>query len=241
MKTNTGISSELLKFLNTTSTCTVANAIETFSVRMRDEGFVHGATRCLFPLLQPVAGYAITGRVRTSSPPIANLCYYNRMDFWDYLASLPAPKILVMQDADRIPGTGALFGEIHARIAKALGCVAYITNGTVRDLGALNELGFQCFAAGTGVSHAYAHIIDFGEPVEIGGLRISSGELLHGDCHGVQSIPAEIAGRLPEAAAKIVARELELIRLCASPDFSLQKLEHMLSQENSICDPVIHR
>jgi len=188
-----------------------------------------------------VAGYAVTGRVRSSAPPIANLCYYNRMDFWRYMASVPDPKILVMEDADRIPGTGALFGEIHARIATALGCVAYVTNGTVRDLGGLKELGFQCFAAGTSVSHAYAHIIDFGEPVEIGGLKISSGELLQGDCHGVQTIPTEIAERLPAAAAKIVARESELIRLCASPDFSLEKLDHVLKQEGSTCQPASHR
>jgi regulator of RNase E activity RraA len=241
MNTIAQVNSEVVKFLKHTDTCTISNAIETFCVRMRNEGFVHGMTRCLFPALPPVAGYAVTGRVRSSAPPIANLCYYNRMDFWRYMASVPDPKILVMEDADRIPGTGALFGEIHARIATALGCVAYVTNGTVRDLGGLKELGFQCFAAGTSVSHAYAHIIDFGEPVEIGGLKISSGELLQGDCHGVQTIPTEIAERLPAAAAKIVARESELIRLCASPDFSLEKLDHVLKQEGSTCQPASHR
>jgi len=237
MQTISQVSSEILKFLKQTDTCTVSNAIETFCVRMRNEGFVHGVTRCLFPALSPVAGYAVTGRIRTTAPPIANLCYYNRMDFWEYMASVPAPKILVMEDADRIPGTGAFFGEIHARIAKALDCVAYVTNGTVRDLDGLEKLGFQCFAAGTSVSHAYAHVVDFGEPVEIGGLKISSGELLQGDGHGVQTIPVEIADRLPETAARFLARESELIRLCASPDFSLEKLGHMLKQEGLSCQP----
>lgn len=241
MSQTPGTSEEILEFLKSTDTCTVSNAIEGFDVRMRNEGFVHGATRCMFPSLAPVAGYALTGRIRTSAPPIANLCYYHRMDFWHYVASLPGPKMIVVQDADRIPGTGALFGEIHARIAAALGCVAYLTNGTIRDLAGIRDAGFQCFASGTSVSHSYAHVVEFGEPVEIGGLKISSGDLLHGDCHGVLKIPSDVIEGLPQAVAEIRAREAKLIRLCTSPDFSLQKLERMLKQEGADCHPLHHR
>jgi len=231
------VSEKILSFLRRTDTCTVSNAIESFAVRMRNEGFVHGGTRCMFPSLPPVAGYAVTGRVRTSAPPIANLCYYNRLDFWEYVAALPAPKIVVLQDVDRIPGMGALFGEIHARIAGAFGCVAHVTNGTIRDLSGVKDAGLQCFAAGASVSHAYAHVIEFGEPVEIGGLKICSGDLLQGDCHGVLKIPADVAERLPEAVAAVVAHESKLIKLCASPDFSIQMLEKALRQEDATCHP----
>jgi 4-hydroxy-4-methyl-2-oxoglutarate aldolase len=239
-KASPEVSEQILSLLRRTDTCTVSNAIESFGVRMRNEGFVHGGTRCMFPSLPPVAGYAVTGRIRTSAPPIANICYYNRMDFWEYLAALPAPKIMVMQDVDRIPGTGALFGEIHARIAAAFGCVAYVTNGTIRDLGGVKDTGIQCFAAGAGVSHSYAHVVEFGEPVEIGGLQISSGDLLHGDAHGVLKIPVDIVERLPEAVAAVAARESQLIKLCSAPGFSLQKLEEALKQEDAACHPPHH-
>ena len=175
-------------------------------MRLRNEGFINGTTRCLLPELGPVAGYAVPGRLRSSAPPIAGRCYYNRLDWWDYVAQIPSPRIIVMEDVDRNPGTGALFGEIHAQIAEALQCVAYISNGTVRDMPGLRAAAFQCFASGLGVSHSYAHVIEFGEPVEIGGLKISPGDLLHGDCHGVQSIPFEIADRLPGKVAEITAR-----------------------------------
>lgn len=223
------VSDEVLDFLRATDTCTVSNAIETFNVRMRNEGFIHGATRCLFPSLPPVAGYAVTGRIRTTAPPIANLCYYTRTDWWDYVASVPAPKIIVIEDADRIPGTGALFGEIHARIASALGAVAYVTNGTVRDLGGIKDAAFQCFASGTSVSHAYAHVIDFGEAVEIGGQKITPGDLLQGDCHGVQIVPRGIAAQLPAVAADLLAKEKELIDFCSSREFSLDRLKALLA------------
>ncbi len=237
MNTPKHVSADVLDFLRRTDTCSVANAIETFEVRMRNEGFIHGVTRCMFPELAPVAGYAVPGRIRTTSPPIAKLCYYHRTDWWKYVASLPQPRIIVMDDADRLPGTGAFFGEIHAEIARALDCVAYISNGTVRDLGALKAARFQCFAAGTSVSHAYAHVIEFGEPVDIGGLKIAPGDLLHGDCHGVQSIPFAIADRIETAAAEITAREAELLRFCRSPHFSVEELAARLGSHDAACQP----
>ena len=92
---------------------------------------------------------------------------------------------------------GAFVGEIHAAIGIALHCVGCVTNGAVRDLPAVEAMGFQLYARHTSVSHAYAHIIEFGEPVEIDGLKISSGDLLHGDRHGVLTIPIAIAGQVP--------------------------------------------
>jgi len=61
---------------------------------------------------------------------------------------------------------------VYTRICMALDCVAYITNGTVRDLSEIERLGFQLFARGPAVSHAYAHVVEFGCPVEIGGLKV---------------------------------------------------------------------
>lgn len=230
-------SARVLNFLRRTDTCTVSNAIETFNVRMRNEGFIKGTSFCQFPQLPPVAGYAVTGRIRTGTQPIANRCYYHRPDWWEYVASLPSPKIIVLHDVDHVPGTGTVVGEIHARIARALGCVAHVTNGIIRDMPTLGAAHYQCFAAGLGVSHAYAHIIDFGKPVEIGGLKISPGDLLHGDCHGVQNVPLSIAEMLPDSVKGIQDRETELLSLCESPDFSLEKLITILNSEIALCQP----
>jgi 4-hydroxy-4-methyl-2-oxoglutarate aldolase len=230
-------SAETLQFLRTIDTCTVSNAIEAFNVRTRNEGFIQNGVVCQFPKLPPTVGYAVTGRIRTSAQPIANLCYYHRADWWEYVASMPAPKIIVLRDADETASAGAFVGEIHARISKALGCVAYVTNGTVRDLPALESAEFQCWASGASVSHSYAHIVDFGEPVDIGGLRIAPGDLLHGDRHGVQIVPFAIADDLPRAVQCVLDREAELIRFCGSPEFSLEKLITILNQEIRLCQP----
>src|SRR5579862_6791711 len=219
-----------LENLGAIDTCTVSNAIERLNVRLRNEGFVSCTAHCQFPSLGPMVGYAATGRIRTASPPMDHRCYYDRMDWWRYVASLPEPRVIVLQDVEPTPGVGAFVGEIHASIGRALKCLGCVTNGAVRDLPAVEALGFKLFAGGVAASHAYAHIIEFGEPVEIGGLKIQSGDLIHGDRNGVHNIPLEIARDVPAEASRILAEERELIDFCSSPQFSLKELSKLLQK-----------
>ena len=231
-----GLPSERLAAYCHFDTCTISNAIERTKVRLRNEGFIHGAVTCRFPELAPVIGYAVTGRVRSSMAPVSGRCYYENIDFWRYVNTFPRPRIIVLEDCDHVVGLGALFGEVHARICRALDCVGYVTNGAVRDLAGVQNLGFQLFSGSVAVSHAYAHVVDFGDAIEIGGLSIEPGDLLHGDIHGVHSIPLEIADQLPELAEKLTCGEQELFRLCERPDFSLDMLEAKLAKdETEVC------
>lgn len=216
--------------LRTLDSCTVANAIERFNVRLRNEGFVHDATTCLFPQLGPMVGYAVTCVVRTSSQPMTGGWYYDRIEWWRHMLTQPAPRVLVLKDGDHIPRFGAFVGEIHANIAAALGCVGCVTDGVVRDVEPVEKLGFHVFAAGTSVSHAYAHVVEFGTPVEIGGLKIASGDLIHGDRHGVQTVPRAIAGDIPAMAEKLRREERLLIDYCHSPDFSIDGLDALFTR-----------
>lgn len=221
---NPPLSAEQLEALRRLDACTLANAIETFHERLRNEGFVDHSVRCLIPHLHPMLGYAATIKIRGSAPPTAGGVYQDRTDWWDYILSLPAPRVVVVQDAATRVGLGSLIGAVHMNILRALNCAGVVTNGSVRDIPSAASAGFPLFAGSVSVSHAYVHIVEIGEPVEIGGLKIRSGDLLHGDLHGVQSIPLDIAPRLPEVAAKIAAQEQELIALCRSPELSLEKL-----------------
>lgn len=227
---NTPLTAEELESLRRLNASTLANAIETFHERPRNEGFIKNSISCLFPELPPMIGYAATVKVRGSAPPTAG-SYTDRTDWWDYILSVPAPRIVMVQDVGTKPGVGSLLGAVHVNILRALGCVGGVTNGAVRDLPAARQLGFQLFSGGVSVSHAYIHIVDFGAPVQIGGLEVDSGDLLHGDVHGMQSIPIDIARNLPAAAAKIAAREQELISLCQSKNFSLEKLRAAVARE----------
>lgn len=227
---NAALTAEQLENLRRIDACTLANAIETFHERLRNEGFADRSIGCFFPKLPAIAGYAATVKIRGSAPPTTDGLYPDRTDWWDYILSLPAPRIVAVQDLSTHIGLGSLLGAVHVHILRALGCVGAITNGSVRDIPAIESAGFQIFAGGVSVSHAYIHIVEFGTPVEIAGLKIRSGDLLHGDLHGVQMIPADIADKIPSAAAQISAREKALIELCRSKDCSVEKLRIAVSK-----------
>ncbi len=218
------ISPETLQALQALDTCTVANAIETFDVRLRNEGYADSSIRCLTNCDSPVVGYAVTARIRSSSPPMTGGNFVDRTDWWDHILTIPGPRIVVIEDVDEKPGSGAFLGEVHACILHSLGCVAAVTNGSVRDLPAINKGDFKLFANHVSVSHAYVHVVEFGTPVKIGGLEVKPGDLLHADCHGVLSVPHEIAHKIPAVAAEIIEREQRVLDLCSKGQVPVEKL-----------------
>ncbi|MGA3172045.1 MAG: RraA family protein [Chthoniobacteraceae bacterium] len=233
MNTNPStLSPSELHALRLLDSCVVANAIETFHERLRNEGFADGSVRCLFPQLDPMVGYAATLKIRGSAPPTTGGLYSDRTDWWDYILSLPFPRILVVQDVATRVGLGSFLGEVHMNIIKALGCVGAVTNGSVRDLQRAQSLGIQLFSGGISVSHAYVHIVEFGAPVEIAGVKIKSGDLIHGDLHGFQTIPKNRAAEIPSIAARIKETEEAIIELCQTAEFSLEKLRAAVAKKD---------
>ncbi len=209
-------------------TCMVANAIDSSNVRLRNTGFADGSIHCMFPDAPPTVGYAATARLRSGEPPIAGGSFRDRADFWNSILQIPAPRILVLQDMDEPPGRGAFVGDMHAAILKALGCIGYLTNGAVRELPAVRALGVQLFAGSVAVSHAYAHIFDVGATVKVGGMEVHPGDLLHGDRHGVLTVPMEFATKIPEVAVRLQRVEQTVIEFCQSGAFSVAKLREIM-------------
>jgi regulator of RNase E activity RraA len=207
------------------STCLVSSAIETFQVRLPNTGFADSRVRSMFSDLGPVAGYAATARIRTSAPPMEGGGYhYARTDWWDHILAIPAPRIVVIEDTDDPPGLGAFVGEVNANILNSLGCVAVVTNGAVRDLPGIRALDFSLFAGNVSVTHAYAHIYDFGGPVRVGGMEVRPGDLLHADIHGIQTVPRAIAEKVPAAAQDILRKRESIISVCHSARSSIDQL-----------------
>ena len=214
-----------LEALRSLSTPTIANAIELFNIRPRNQGYMSPEIRCLFPELGVMAGYAVTARFAANQPAARP---GSRYDSWKHLLEIPAPRVLVFQDMDQPPGVGAFFGEVMGNIYKRLGCVGVVTNGHVRDLDEVRALGFHFFAGGVCVSHAYVHLLDFGAPVQVGGMTVSSGDLIHADKHGAIVVPKEIASEVPKAATRVGEREQRIIAHCQSEQFSLEELQRLL-------------
>ena len=223
------LSTKELNALRSISTPTVSNAIELFNVRPKNEGFMSGEIKCIFPDMGVMVGYACTAVMLASWPDKER---EEPLDFrmYEHILQIPAPRVVVVQDIDQPPCIGSLWGEVNGNIHKALGCVGVVTNGGVRDLDEVHELGFQFFAAQVIPSHAYDHLVDVGNPVKVGGLVVSPGDLIHADKHGVLVIPREIASEVAEAARRVEESERRLINLCKSPDFTMEKLKDELKK-----------
>jgi len=212
-------------------TCMVANAVETFNVRLHNTGFTNASVHCMFEDAPPMVGYAATARLRSGDPPMVGSTFHERGDFWNAILQIPAPRILVLEDKDNPPGRGAFVGDMHAAILKALGCIGYVTNGAVRELPSVRAMGMQLFAGNVAVSHAYAHIFDVGASITVGGMEVRPADLLHGDRHGVLTIPARIAGAIPAVAVEMQRAEKTVINFCRSREFSVAKLGEIMKRK----------
>jgi regulator of RNase E activity RraA len=207
--------------------CAIIDAIESLGVRLRNEGFTMPGLRC-FTMREPrLLGYAATFQVRSSNPPVTGGTFLEQTDWWPAPGTENIPRIAVIQDLEPQP-MAACVGELHSALFRGLGYHGVITNGAVRGLPALRHMRFPVFARFIGASRAYTHVVGHGHPVEILGLKIQEGDLLYADCHGVVSIPAEIAGKVAEAASRIRAKEARLVQACLSAHISRAELREMI-------------
>jgi 4-hydroxy-4-methyl-2-oxoglutarate aldolase len=200
------LADEVLRRLGKYDTPTICNVLELFDIRPRDTGYTDARIRACFPTLPPMVGYAATVTFRASRAPAGQTEYVGLAEQVARLAELPRPAVVVFQDLDQ-PSVAATFGEVMCATYKAFGAAGLVTSGTGRDLEQVEALRFPCFTAGTVASHGYCRFEAVDVPVEVGGLPIRPGDLLHGDRNGITSIPVELAEAVADACPEFAAAE----------------------------------
>jgi regulator of RNase E activity RraA len=219
------ITRELLTRLAEADTPTVCNALELVVPERRAKGFTTRPFVVAFPTLAPIVGVARTATIRAREPSSRAPAEAKalRLDYYRYVAADALPTVVVIQDLDDPPGFGAFWGEVNSAVHKGLGCLGCITNGSIRDLDLLAP-GFQLLAGSVGPSHAWVHLEAFGCDVEVHGMTVRHGDLIHADRHGAVVIPAEAASRLPEAIELCGRREAPILAAARAPGFTVEKL-----------------
>ncbi len=213
----------ILAGLRSLDTPTVCNALELVAPERQGYGFTTQPLVCARPELGSVVGLARTATIRAAHPDDAADGAYARNAYYEYIDAGPKPSVVVIQDLDAEPGYGSFWGEVNSAIHMGLGCPAVVTNGSVRDLPDLAD-GFQVLAGRVGPSHAHVHVVDFGRPVTVAGMRVADGDLIHLDQHGAVVVPAEVAADVPAAAELIVRRERIVIEAAQQPGFDVASL-----------------
>lgn len=198
---------------------TVANAIETFKVRDRTDGYIGGYVRAMYDA-GVMVGQALTVTIGQKPGKAAGRDGYWAM--WDALRQMPSPSVIVMQDVSDAPERYACAGEVMATMAKRLGAVGMVVDGGLRDLHEVQALGFHYFAAFPVVSHGNFEILDVGIPVVLDGQEIRTGDILHGDVNGIVVVPNDVLDGLEAAIGVIRDRESRFMNFIKSDDFNLE-------------------
>ncbi|HZQ09184.1 MAG TPA: RraA family protein [Anaerolineae bacterium] len=217
----THLTDEQLQALQAIDTPTICNAIETFQVRGRMDGFFGMDIRCLFPELGTMVGYALTVQVDSTTPDVRGDDAVWR-EWVVAMNDAPKPIVLVFQDNGPQPRKSAHIGEVMATLGRRLGVVGLVTDGGVRDINEVRALGLHYFAAGIVPSHGNPRLLKVNAPVTLDGVRVEPGNLLHGDVNGVTTIPLSIADQVADAAQRVREQEGELLRYMKSDEFTVE-------------------
>ena len=225
----------VLDALRKLDTPTVCNALEDVVPARRGFGYTTGPLICSYPDLPPMVGYARTATIRSMHPQQGDpkVIKNEKIAWYTYIEEGPRPSIVVLQDIDPIPGYGSFWGEVQSNIHKGLGSLGTITNGCVRDIPDCAK-GFQFISGSIKPSHAFVHVVARNVDVNVCGMAVRPGDLIHADRLGAVVIPHDAAARVPEAAALVVRKEKVVIEASRRPGFSVAELRKAFAEQDDV-------
>lgn len=220
----------LLKLLQSVDTPTVCNAIEVAQGKRGFDAFTRGTMLCSAPDEPAIVGYARTAKIAAANPPTEapDVIRARRMAYYKYMSEGAAPSIAVVEDLDYPHAIGAYWGEINTTVHKGFGMSGALTNGVMRDLGDLPK-GFPVVAGSIGPSHGFVHVREIDTPVEIFGMIVAPGDLVHADRHGALVIPPEVVDTLETAIQKLLETEKLVLEPAREEGFDFKAFEEAWS------------
>ncbi|MEZ9526709.1 RraA family protein [Enterovibrio norvegicus] len=216
----------LYELLISVDTPTVCNAIEVAQGKRGFNDFTRGTLQASAPESPAIVGYAKTAMIAALEPsrlPVDDVKKL-RMDYYRYMSEAPFPSLAVIEDLDFPDAIGAFWGEINTNVHKGFGLSGVLTNGVMRDLGDLPD-EFLVLAGSVGPSHGFVHIESIGEPVNVFGLNVSHGDLIHADRHGAVVIPTDIIPLLADAIETLLRNEQIILKAAREENFDFERFE----------------
>jgi regulator of RNase E activity RraA len=210
-------------YLKTVDTPTLCNAIEVLRVRPQSSGFAPLQLQCLFPEFGRMCGYAVTAQVETvtAMEPLRGAGFY---ELFDAIEASSKPAVVVVQEVGGYGDYAAHCGEVMATIFTRLGAIGVVSDCGVRDVPEVRAIGMHYFARGRVASHAHFRIVRANVPVQVLGVPIRPGELLHGDENGLTTVPEVPQAELEAAVRQVRDREGKLMDYIRGPEFTLSGL-----------------
>ena len=216
----------LLKLLQSVDTPTVCNAIEVAQGKRGFDAFTRGTMLCSAPDEPAIVGYARTAKIAAVKAPTEapEVIKARRMAYYKHMADAPMPAVAVVEDTDFPDCIGAYWGEINTTVHKGFGLSGTLTNGVMRDLGDV-PTGYPVIAGSIGPSHGFVHVQEIGTQVEIFGMTVTEGDLIHADRHGALVIPKDVIETLETSIEKLLSTETLILEPARSAEFDFEVFE----------------
>ena len=212
--------SELLARLTQFDTALVANTVEALRPSTGHEWYMAGGIQSLTPELSPTVGIAYTCELDSSTPGGAPAMD----DYWRLLEMAEAeslPVVWVVRTVGSRPEHECVLGDGMAKTMRSVGCVGLVTDGGARDLAGISAASFSVYCKGKTIHHGALRFRAATEPVEIGGITVRHGDVIHADHGGVVRVPADCLAGLPEALLRMTAFEREAHSWLVRPDLKI--------------------
>ncbi len=202
----TTVNLALIEQLQEFETPLVAESLAALGCTETERYYIGMDIRLLTSVTQPMVGVAMTLEADTSSPqtkPDAGPLY----EAYEQMERMAVPVVMVVKTVGSRPGHECVLGDGIAKTALTVGCCGVVTDGGARDLDGISSLGFSVFGKGAVVDHATLVYRKAAESVQISGIEVHDGDLIHADHNGVHLVPAAYHDAIIEAC--FLSRDFE--------------------------------
>ena len=226
---------ELMEELKNFDTPTVTNAVATYPKNKetclglyhpwQGEWYTDQTLKCMYPELGRVVGYAVTCVYGLPDPGYQR--HANIADVVDAINKSPKPVILAVKQnfPEEIKKINGLLGGNMMTTFQAAGCVGVLTDGPSRDVDEIRPFGIQYMLTGVTPGHGDFALQATNVPVNICGIGVQTGEIIHMDENGAVKFPREYLAEVVENCKKIIAKEQKMQAALRRTGGDLEKIK----------------
>ena len=215
----TTVSLSTIEELRDFDTALLANTIGYIDPTPAHEFYMGGSIQSVTPALGPTVGVAVTCKIDSSTPNDKYDMEIYRQQL-EQIGNMDVPAVWVVKTVGERPDHECVIGDGMAKAFYAEGCIGLVTDGGVRDIKGLLSTPFAAYSKGTTIHHTALRFSAANQPVEIGGITVQTGDVIHADAEGVINIPHSCLDELAAKAIQMRAFEHEAHLVLRRTDLS---------------------
>ena len=199
----------------------LANTLDCVDSTPAHEFYMSGDIQSVTPTLGPTVGLAVTCQLDTSTPggQSENDHYVETLESME---AMDEPSVWVVQTVGSRPDHDCTLGDGMAKMFHSLGCQGAVSDGRARDIAGLHATPFAVYCRGTAIHHCALRYKAVNVPIEVGGITVNPGDIIHASAEGVIKIPPGAVNGLLEKAPTMRAFEHEAHALVRRTDVSIR-------------------